>query len=165
MSVKRRLSLVDSDRDKPEKKLSRESILNVAFASADMEMVDQHFGSASCFLIYRIDKDKASLFEIIQFGDQEQDGNEDKLMAKLDALEKCIAVYSLAVGASAIAQLNARNIRAVRVMSGTSISDLVSELQHELCTAPGVWLTRAIQKQNVSGLQRFDNMEAEGWEE
>ncbi len=139
--------------------------LKVAFATTDMETVNQHFGSASSFSIYAFDQYKIRLFEVVQFGDMEQDGREDKLLAKLDALEECIAVYSQAMGASAIAQLKARNIQPARVVSGSSITEIIEGLQNELRTAPSVWLARAMQKQKTDDPGRFDDMEAEGWDE
>lgn len=139
--------------------------LKVAFATTDMETVNQHFGSASSFSIYAFDQYKIRLFEVVQFGDLEQDGKEDKLLAKLDALEECIAVYSQAMGASAIAQLKARNIQPARVVSGSSITEIIEGLQNELRTAPSVWLASAMQKQKTDDPGRFDDMEAEGWDE
>ena len=35
-----------------------------------------------------------------QFGDLAEDGNEDKLVSKLDVLKGCVAVYCQAAGAS-----------------------------------------------------------------
>ncbi len=165
MSLKRRLSIVDPASDQPANKDSIETELKLAFATTDMETVNQHFGSASYFSIYAFDQNKIRLFEVIQFGDMEQDGNEDKLLAKLDALEDCIAVYSQAIGASAIAQLKARNIQPVKVSTGTSIIRIIEALQKELHTGSGIWLARAMQKQKASNPARFDDMEAEGWNE
>lgn len=165
MSLKRRLSVVVPGSDPDGNKIPMENELKVAFASTDMETVNQHFGSASSFSIYALDQNKISLFEVVQFGDMEQDGNEDKLLAKLDALEDCIAVYSQAIGASAIAQLKARNIQPVKVTSGSSIANIIERLQNELRTGSGVWLARAMQKQKTRDPGRFDDMEAEGWDE
>ncbi|NOZ36849.1 MAG: nitrogen fixation protein NifX [Gammaproteobacteria bacterium] len=165
MSVKRRLSIVDSASDLDGNTTSLESELKVAFATTDMESVNQHFGSASSFSIYALDPKKSRLFEVVQFGDMEQDGNEDKLLAKLDALEDCIAVYSQAIGASAIAQLKARNIQPVKVASGSLITGIIEGLQNELRTGAGAWLARAMKKQKTADPARFDEMEAEGWDE
>ena len=142
-----------------------QSALKVAFASSDMETVNQHFGSASSFSIYVFDPSKIKLFEVVQFGETQEDGNEDKLQAKLDALEGCVAVYSQAIGASAIAQLKAKNIQPVRVVAGACIADLLEALQDELRSGPRAWLAKAMRKQKTDDPGRFDDMEAEGWNE
>ena len=157
----RHLKIVDSDTSED----SLNTALKVAFATTDMKHVNQHFGSAEAFAVYAIDMEKTSLLEAIQFGQLDQDGNEDKLTVKLDALEGCIAVYSQAVGASAVGQLKARGIQPVKVSAGASISDLLESLQEEMASGPGTWLARAIESQKPSDPNRFDDMEAEGWEE
>ncbi len=139
--------------------------LKVAFATTDMKYVNQHFGSAESFVIYEVDMENTAMLEAVQFGQLKQDGNEDKLTVKLDALDGCIAVYSQAVGASAVAQLKARGIQPVKVSPGSGISDLLKSLQEELSSGPGAWLARAIESQKPVDPDRFDEMEAEGWEE
>ena len=157
----RHLKIVDYDTSED----STSTALKVAFASTDMKHVNQHFGSAESFVIYAIDPAKVKLLEAVQFGQLEQDGNEDKLSMKMEALEGCIAVYSQAVGASAVAQLKARGIQPVKVTPNAMITDLLESLQEELLTGPGTWLARAIESQKPVDPNRFDEMESEGWEE
>ena len=90
---------------------------------------------------------------------------EDKLAVKIDALDGCIAVYSQAVGASAINQLKAKGIQPVKISPGADISGLLAALQEELRQGPGSWLARAIQQATPADPSRFDQMEADGWEE
>ena len=139
--------------------------LKVAFATSDRHCVDQHFGSAAAFVIYAFDRDQWQLLEVAQFGELAQDGNEDKLSSKLDALEGCVAVYSQAVGASAVAQLKARGIQPMKVMPGTRITALLNDLQQELGAGPASWIARAIARNAPADPQRFADMEAEGWDE
>ena len=139
--------------------------LKVAFATSDMKHVDQHFGAAQSFAIYALDMDKACLVEAIEFGKLDMDGNEDKLAVKIDALDGCIAVYSQAVGASAINQLKAKGIQPVKISPGADISGLLAALQEELRQGPGSWLARAIQQATPADPSRFDQMEADGWDE
>ena len=91
------------------------TLLRVAFASADRETVDQHFGSSRAFVIYGVNPEHAQLLKVIEFGDLEQDGNEDKLVSKLELLDGCIAVYCRACGASAVRQLLASALSPERV--------------------------------------------------
>jgi nitrogen fixation protein NifX len=139
--------------------------LKVAFTSTNMKEVDQHFGSAESVAIYAIDMDQARLVEATEFGKLSQDGNEDKLAAKIAALEGCVAVYTNAVGASAVNQLKAKGVQPVKVTSGAAISDLVEALQDELRAGPSAWLARAIDQMNPRDASRFAAMEAEGWDE
>jgi nitrogen fixation protein NifX len=161
MSLTRRLQLVGCTTE--DKWMT--TALKVAFATSDMKSVDQHFGAAQSFAIYALDQDKTCFVEAIEFGKLDMDGNEDKLAAKIDALEGCIAVYSQAVGASAINQLKAKGIQPVKISPGAAISGLLQSLQEELRQGPGTWLARAIQSATPADPSRFDEMEADGWDE
>ncbi|MGD8914409.1 MAG: NifB/NifX family molybdenum-iron cluster-binding protein [Candidatus Thiodiazotropha sp.] len=161
MSMTRRLQLVGCNTE--DRWMS--TALKVAFATSDMKHVDQHFGAAQSFAIYAFDQEKSCLVEAVEFGKLEMDGNEDKLVVKIDALAGCIAVYSQAVGASAINQLKAKGIQPVKISPGAAISGLLASLQDELKQGPGSWLARAIQNAMPADPSRFDQMEADGWEE
>ena len=162
MALKRRLKILDCD---TEGKPMEETALKVAFASTDMKHVNQHFGSAESFVIYSVDPENSKMLEVAQFGELAQDGNEDKLVSKMSALDGCIAVYSQAVGASAVRQLKTLGIQPVKVSAGAEISDLLESVQEELRSGPGTWLARAIESQKPNNPERFDDMEAEGWDE
>ena len=139
--------------------------IKVAFASTDMEHIDQHFGAAESFAIFAVTPDEVPLIEATQFGKLEMDGNEDKLDAKIKVLDGCVAVYSQAVGASAVAKLKAANIQPVKVSAGADIRELLNALQDELRQGPSAWLAQAIKRMQGVTSQRFDAMEAEGWDE
>lgn len=160
MTLKRRLKILDCDT-----KAMEPTAVKVAFASTDMKHVNQHFGSAEAFVIYSVDMEQSKMLEVTQFGDLAQDGNEDKLIEKMTALDGCIAVYTQAVGASAVRQLKTLGIQPVKVPAGTEVSELLKALQEELRTGPATWLARAIESQTPSNPERFDDMEAEGWDE
>lgn len=161
MAPTRRLQLVHCDTEGH----WMNTALKVAFATSDMKHVDQHFGAARSFAIYAVDQDRSGLVEASEFGQLDMDGNEDKLASKIKALDGCIAVYSQAVGASAIGQLKARGIQPVKVSPGASIGELIESLQQELREGPSRWLARAIAETLPADGARFDTMEAEGWEE
>ena len=162
MTLKRRLKILDCD---TEGWTMKDSTLKVAFASTDMKYVNQHFGSAEAFVIYAVDLEHSKILEVIQFGELNQDGNENKLVTKLAALEGCIAVYSQAVGGSAVKQLMAMGIQPVKVSVGAEIAELLNAIQQELRNGPASWLARAIESQNPNSPRRFDEMETEGWSE
>lgn len=161
MSLTRHLNLVlDSDEEK-----FMQTALKIAFATTDMETVNQHFGSAKSFAVYAVDMEEAHMLEAAEFGVLNQDGNEDKLSVKLDLLDGCAAVYCQAVGGSAINQLIARNIQPVKVYEGSKIKDLIFDLQSEMKAGPSSWLAKAINQHKGPDPDRFNKMADEGWDE
>lgn len=139
--------------------------IRVAFTTTNMQEVDQHFGSAESVAIYAVDMDQVRLVAVTEFGKLSRDGNEDKLAAKIAVLEGCVAVYTNAAGASAVNQLKAAGVQAVKVSSGAVIKELLEALQDELRAGPSAWLARAIDQMNPKDTSRFAAMEAEGWDE
>lgn len=164
MTLARRLQLIDGNADQNQREWLS-TALKVAFATSDMKHVDQHFGAAQSFAIYALDREHTMLLEATEFGRLAMDGNEDKLSEKINVLEDCIAVYSQAVGASAINQLKAKNIQPVKVSPGAEIRDLLESLQDELRQGPGSWLAKAIASTMPTDPSRFERMDEEGWEE
>lgn len=161
MALKRQLKVMGSDTEAS----VLDTALKVAFASTDMKTVNQHFGSAKSLVVYAVDPEQVHMLEVYQFGDLAQDGNENKLADKINALDGCIAVYSQAVGASAVGQLKARGVHPVKVSAGAEIGELLEGLQDELRAGPSAWLATAIKSQMPADPNRFDQMENEGWEE
>ncbi len=142
-----------------------ESSVRIAFATTDRTRVDQHFGATEAFAIFEVSASAQQLIEVAEFIDTAQDGNENKLPAKIATLEGCAAVYCLAVGASAVKQLLAAGIQPVRVEEDSPIERLIAELQHELNSGPGGWLAKALKARAPVDTKRFDAMEEEGWSE
>jgi nitrogen fixation protein NifX len=171
MTLQRRLHLVGCNTEDS----WLDTALKVAFATSDMTHVDQHFGAAQSFVIYAVDQERSCFLEAVEFGGQEESAegpqmeatgfNESKLSDKIAVLEGCIAVYSQAVGASAINQLKAKGVQPIKVSAGTLISGLLVALQEELRQGPSSWLARAIESATPSDPSRFDQMEEEGWQE
>ena len=161
MALQRRLKVMHSGTEEH----WVDTAIKVAFASSDLKQVNQHFGAAESFAIYAVDRERSELLEVVQFGALAMDGNEDKLVGKIAALDGCIAVYTQAVGASAVSQLQRKGIQPVKVTPGASVPDLLESLQEQLRAGPSAWLARAIESQKPADPERFREMEAEGWEE
>jgi nitrogen fixation protein NifX len=142
-----------------------ETAIKVAFATTDMVHVNQHFGSAKSFALYAVDPERTELVEATQFGELSQDGNEDKLSVKIQLLEGCAAVYCQAIGASAIKQIVAQGIQPIKVHEGSSIKDLLADLQAEMKSGPSAWLAKAINQSKGPDPERFNAMAEEGWDE
>ncbi|MFP4077144.1 MAG: NifB/NifX family molybdenum-iron cluster-binding protein [Halochromatium sp.] len=139
--------------------------IKVAFATTDRRHVNQHFGAAEGFAIYRVSASGYELLEVTEFGRLDMDGNEDKLGAKIQALAGCIAVYCQAIGASAIGKLRAQGIQPIKVAPESLVSSQLHALKRELRDGPSAWLKRAIEQQSPRSESRFDAMAAEVWEE
>ncbi len=165
MGLQRRMQVIDGNAPSGKEDNFVDAAIKIAFATSDMTHVNQHFGSAKSFTVYAINPDGAKLLEASQFGQLDQDGNEDKLVVKMNILDGCAAVYCHAVGSSAVRQLVTRGIQPVKVSDNIAISDLIEMLQDEMRSGPSSWLAKAIDKQKAPDMGRFDEMEAEGWDE
>jgi len=139
------------------------TLMKVAFASSDRKVVDQHFGSAIAFVVYGVDLEQVQLLTVSEFPELSPEDMEDKLSAKLELLEGCIAVYCRACGASAVRQLLEKGVQPVKVTEGALIQDLIDSLQQELRSGPSTWLAKAIKRSRGLGQSPFDAVESEGW--
>ncbi|MDR3632220.1 MAG: NifB/NifX family molybdenum-iron cluster-binding protein [Isosphaeraceae bacterium] len=139
--------------------------LQVAFASSELTTVDQHFGSATRFVIYRVSAAGSDLLDLARFDAVEHDGNESKLPAKIAALQGCAAVFCLAVGGSAVRQLVVAGIQPIKVEPNATIAETLAFLRIEIERATTPWVVKALQRvERVEGPGRFDAMEEEGWD-
>lgn len=128
--------------------------MKVAFATQDLETVDAHFGWAKNIAIYDLTPDSYAFVEAVQFaGDLQEDGNEDKLQPKLEAIKDCSILYVAAIGGSGAARVVAQNIHPMKVQQPEKIVDLLQRLQGVLQGAPPPWLRKILSK---SGERRFD---------
>lgn len=119
--------------------------MKVAFCTQDMQHVDAHFGWAKNIAVYRVDKEGHAFLETFQFGGSMfEDGNEDKLVPKLDALSDVAILYLSAIGASAAARVVAKKIHPVKVEATESIPVLLDRLVETLNGNPPPWLRKAL---------------------
>jgi nitrogen fixation protein NifX len=121
--------------------------MKVAFATQDLKRVDAHFGWAKNIAIYDISPEGHRFVEAIQFdGDLKEDGNEDKLAPKIEAIKDCAILYVAAIGGSGAARVVANNIHPMKVAQPEAISDLVAKLEGVLKGTPPPWLRKALAK-------------------
>jgi nitrogen fixation protein NifX len=132
--------------------------MKVAFATEDLTHVNAHFGWAKKIAVYDISADDASLAGVLEFGGElEEDGNEDKLMPKIEAITDCAILYVSAIGGSGAARVVARNVHPVRVPETETIANLVEKLQVVLRGTPPPWLRKAVNK----GKERIFDFDSE----
>ena len=121
--------------------------MKVAFATQDLKRVDAHFGWAKNISIYELDENGHSLIETIAFdGDLQEDGNEDKLAPKIEAVKDCAILYVAAIGGSGAARVVANNIHPIKVTQPENIEDLLNKLQAVLKGNPPPFLRKAMGK-------------------
>ncbi|MEN2495180.1 MAG: hypothetical protein TECD_01098 [Hyphomicrobiaceae bacterium hypho_1] len=155
----RRLAVVH-DSSLPQK---QEQELRVAFASSDRKTIDQHFGSGTLFIVYAVTMHSSRFVEVLEFSPELQDGNENKLAARIEALRGCNAIYVQAIGTSAVCQLRSAGVHPQKVERNTPIALLISTLQDRIKTDPPTWVIAAFIGDKDP--DRFDRMDEEGWED
>jgi len=121
--------------------------MKVAFATQDQQRVDAHFGWAKHLAVYEIDAAGYRFVQAFPFGeDLAEDGNEDKLAPKLEAIKDCAIVYVAAIGGSAAARVVATKIHPIKVAQPEAIEDLLVKMQEVLKGTPPPWLRKALAK-------------------
>ena len=117
--------------------------MKVAFATQDLKRVDAHFGWAKNIAVYEIAPEGHRLVEVFQFeGDLEEDGNEDKLAPKIEAIKDVAILY----GGSGAARVVATGIHPVKATQPEEISVLLNKLVAVLQGTPPPWLRKAMMK-------------------
>lgn len=135
--------------------------MKVAFATQDLKRVDAHFGWAKNIAIYELSPQGHRFIEAVQFeGDLQEDGNEDKLAPKIEAIKDCAILYVAAIGGSGAARVVAHNIHPMKVSEPENIGDLLAKLQDVLKGVPPPWLRKAMLKDRARGFV-FEEEEAE----
>ena len=119
--------------------------MKIAFATQDQQRVDAHFGWAKHLAVYELTDQGYRFVQDHAFGeDLAEDGNEDKLAPKLDAIRDCAIVYVAAIGGSAAARVVAAKIHPIKVAAPEPILDLLDKLQAVLKATPPPWLRKAL---------------------
>ncbi|MGO8919750.1 MAG: nitrogen fixation protein NifX [Stellaceae bacterium] len=134
--------------------------MKVAFATQDLKRVDAHFGWAKNIAIYEISATGHRFLEAVQFaGDLQEDGNEDKLAPKIEAIKDCAILYVAAIGGSGAARVVASNIHPMKVNQPEEIADLLAKLGDVLKGVPPPWLRKALAKGQERALDFDDEVE------
>lgn len=129
--------------------------MKVAFATQDKQRVDAHFGWAKSIVTYDVTPEGYRFVESFEFGGKlEEDGDEDKLQPKLDAIHDCAILYVAAIGGSGAARVVALKIHPIKVVQPEPILDILDKLQDVLKGTPPPWLRKALAKD--AGERAFD---------
>ena len=124
-----------------------------AFATQDQQRVDAHFGWAKHIAVYDVSKEGFSHLETFDFGGKlDEDGDEDKLAPKLEAIKDVAIVYVAAIGGSAAARVVASKIHPVKVNQPEPIEEILGKLKDVLNGTPPPWLRKALMKDQAREL-------------
>ena len=121
--------------------------MKVAFATEDLKHVDAHFGWAKNRAVYDVAPEGHRFVEVVQFeGDLKEDGDEDKLAPKIEAVRDCAILYVAAIGGSGAARVVAAGVHPVKVSKPEEIAELLDKLVAVLKGTPPPWLRKAMLK-------------------
>jgi nitrogen fixation protein NifX len=141
----RRLQLIDVEEADPATEIP--GGLKIAFATQDMRRVDAHFGSARVIMIYEVGPGGHRFIEAVEFEDVcSEDGDhgesEDRIGAKVEALNGCAMLFVLAIGGGAAARVVNSRVYPVKVPVPESIADVILRIQTMLRGSPPPWLRK-----------------------
>ncbi|MDJ0734069.1 MAG: nitrogen fixation protein NifX [Nostocaceae cyanobacterium] len=133
--------------------------MKIAFTTSDRVHINAHFGWAKEVDVYEISDEGYHFLETLKFdGDLKQDGNEDKVAAKLKALNDCTIVYVSAIGGTAAAKLIKKGVTPVKAKKDTDkIADILDKLVQTLKGNPPPWLRKALKKDKPSFAEEFES--------
>ncbi len=135
--------------------------MKIAFTTNDKIHINSHFGSARKIDVYEVDQEGYRFIKTLIFdGNLNEDGNEDKLLPKIEALHDCTIVYVSTIGGSAAARLIKKKITPIKARSEEQeVADVLNELVKTLNGNPPPWLRKALQQRSQS-LEELDEEEA-----
>ncbi|WP_374407157.1 nitrogen fixation protein NifX [Hydrogenophaga sp.] len=132
--------------------------MKIAFATQDKESVNAHFGWAKHILVYELSAEGHQFVQSFDFGDKlQEDGDEDKLAPKLDAIHDCAILYVAAIGGSGAARVVALKIHPIKVPQPEPIAEILDKLQAVLKGTPPPWLRKALQKDSAPSFDFEDD--------
>jgi nitrogen fixation protein NifX len=131
--------------------------MKVAFTTSDRIHINAHFGWAKEIDVYEVTTEGYQFVDTLTFkGELKEDGNEDKLVPKIEALAGCTIVYVSAIGGSAAARLIRKRVTPIKARSEEEeITEVLGKLVLTLQGNPPPWLRKALQPQP----QNFDDLE------
>ncbi|MBK1666065.1 nitrogen fixation protein NifX [Rhodospirillum rubrum] len=140
--------------------------MKVALATQDMKTVNAHFNGARHMAIYEIGPDGYSFVEVIQFdavsdedGKHSDDG-EDRVRAKVKALDGIALLFVKAIGGPAAARVVQSRIHPMKIPNDEPIVDVLDRVQTMLKGNPPPWL-RKIMTRDGAGENRLDFLDDE----
>jgi nitrogen fixation protein NifX len=133
--------------------------MKIAFTTSDHTHINAHFGWAREIDVYEINAEGYQFLETLNFeGELKEDGNEDKITPKLDALVDCAIVYVAAIGGTAAAKLIKKGVTPVKARTEEEkIEEVLTKLVQTLKGNPPPWLRKALQPKTANFTDELEN--------
>ncbi len=135
--------------------------MKVAFATTDGVHVDEHFGRAGRFVVFRFTRDGYTGLEDIVLSpgrDEAVEGSrgrgtlhEEAVMRKIDLLSDCDVIYMTRIGGPSAARLVRRGIMPVKVREPVRIEEEAVKLMEVIRKDPPPWIRKALEKEKQEG--------------
>jgi len=122
--------------------------MKVAFATKDLNMIDEHFGWAKQFAIYEINKNGSEFVEVVKTSEDIEE-EDVKIRSKINALKDSSIVYCQAIGPTAAAKVIQSKIHPMKVTDVTPIADAIEQLVKMLNGNPPPWIKRILAKEEM----------------
>src|SRR5664279_4422542 len=137
--------------------------MKIAFATEDGKHVNAHFGWAKKIAIYEVSPEHCCFDHNVEFGGSlEEDGDEDKLSPKLEAIKDCTILYVAAIGGSGAARVVAQRIHPIKVNEPEAIDAILNKLAVVLAGSPPPWLRKAMLKDKPRDVSFEDDVVTHG---
>ncbi|MFN6568650.1 nitrogen fixation protein NifX [Nostoc minutum NIES-26] len=133
--------------------------MKIAFTTSDHIHINAHFGWAREIDVYEVSNEGYQFLETLTFsGDLKEDGNEDKITPKLEAINDCTIIYVTAIGGSAAARLIKKGVTPVKAKSEEEeINEILTKLVQTLKGNPPPWLRKALQPKTSNFTDDVEN--------
>lgn len=135
--------------------------MRIAIATQDRQRVDAHFASARTFLFYDVGPEDHTFLEAVQFdlvsteeGAHPEDG-EDRLSAKITALQGSALLFCRAIGGPAAARVVRANVHPIKLPEDEPITQVIERVRVMLNGNPPPWLRKVLRGPEPAGADRF----------
>jgi len=145
--------------------------MRIAFASQDLKEVNSHFASCRNIAFYEVSAEDSRFLEAAQFsnvsneeGEHQVDGDggqngEDRLTAKIHALEGTHILFVLAIGGPAAARVVRNKVHPIKLPQAETIESVIERVQGMLKGNPPPWMRKILEQDKAKA--NFDFMDEE----
>jgi len=116
--------------------------MKIAFTSTDGNKIDCHFGCSESFYVWEVQPGQARYLGARAATDAE--GQEDRILARTQALQDCAIVCTSQIGGPAAAKLAARHIHPLKFETSEEVTEVIERLQKVMRRLPPPWLRKAM---------------------
>lgn len=116
--------------------------MEVAFSTSTGVLIDQDFHAATRFSVWYVAADEACYAYSVPVRELERN-RDDRISAKVHALQDCTIVCARTISAPAIAKMAANKIHPIKTGAPVSVEEMISRLQDVLRSNPAPWLRKA----------------------